>query len=267
MFNYDEDDDDVFNDEEDEVTDSSTQTSSPRSRRSRSSNVPSYMVEALTRFMKENPDAISSMFNTDNGVEFPRALRHYHFLLKTMNTVIGSGNRNPLDRAVATILDDMTEGAVTRLTRVYEMERVVQNIHFVVSSLSSVLAKIKVDDRERTEAVTIVMIQLESLHDIQQFSLQAAIEDYKNLCELAGKEPDPSIISFGSVTFADLPYIYNQYFPKIENHFSRGYVADAVQTGTHHFDFLVNTVIEMIFRDVSVTDDATGEINENLEAS
>lgn len=231
MFNYDETDDDI-------LASSSDNSSAPRSL---SGSLPPDVAQKVLSLLK------GSLFAVEDGdLSMPKHLEHFHMYVRMLDSLAWTHKPNAPSRAMFYLLDNMTEGAATRLSNVFAYEDLVLNHHFVVSSIESVIARIKNSSFFNHSEIQRIFLQFSVYLDIQKFCLESSILNYKEACEIANYPSDEQIVKFGTFAYADPSYHYFAPTPAFDAHYRIGPVENIGHVRSVVIEALADTMINAL---------------------
>jgi hypothetical protein len=225
------DDDDVF--DISKPSPSFSSDSEPHASKSNSPfnnpNIPVYLKDALSRYVQENPELLSALY--DQGRAVPKYTQTFATLSETLSSVFLQNQESAPIRAAIDILDEITDGAVSRRSRVYDFERAIQALYINLWLCNDLFAYLKNNDRTPTTDFVEFMNYLATFIDITKFSIEDMCDQYISACELASVTPSQELIETGSLQYADSSYLCLVGFPAYKHHFLYGDVSAVHEIG------------------------------------
>lgn len=218
-------------------------------------NIPSYLKDAISRYAEENPQFLSALYS--QGRKIPESTQNFANLSETLSTVFLQSNSHTVIRAAIDILDEMTDGAVSRRARVYDFERAIQALHINLWMANEIYVHASNVERRPTVDSVEFMNYLTTFIDISSFCLQDMIDSYMTSCEYAGVQPSQEVIDNGTLPYIDSSYVSLIGFPLAKHHFLYGDVSNLRHTGQIIIEDIAKAFASIIYTGEEITDEVS----------
>lgn len=222
---YDDDDDDVFKAKAKPV-DTDFSFKNPTEEKTPSSGtpdspvqIPSYLQDALHRYVRENPNALRLSGNGGNRT-VPYVVEIFNAFLDAACHSITTVEISAAQRAVFDVLDEYTDGAVSARTEIYIIEQKITNLHDSLRFCNDIYMRLdSFTDQEPTPKFITFKSYLATYTEILDFSVQDLMESYKTICKENGFAGSATLEEFGKTEYANLAnLIYNPRVSSLSTH-------------------------------------------------
>ncbi len=190
------DDDELFNKSDDDLGTSST-SNSFNSKDFKDLKGP--LREIFGNFIKNHPELAYAA-----GRPVPRSINTLIQLSKIFEEQALSGvNLSPL-RALMDVVDEMTEGEITRRTSFYNTERMMVSLRANFDLINEIYRALTASEHPDTEESTNFIEYLLTYLDILKFSIAEFTQNYRDMAEMYGYPVDEQLIETGVHQFGNL---------------------------------------------------------------
>lgn len=207
-----------------------------------SGHMPGYLQEALERFVQEHPDMGDELYS--HALVVPRSVHLFMDLTSNVAKTATTGKGSAPFRALIDIMDEMTEGEVTRRTKLYDLERLLTTQMLNLYATNKLHQAIYHSNVIPTPSSGEFMLYLSRLIDIQMFCIDELKAEYVGVCEMQGKEPNPTLLEDGYIEFADLGLASTLPLPTYKYHHEHGDVTRVRDSYESALDTLSRALIE-----------------------
>lgn len=184
------DDDNILNSTDDDIL-----GKKPQSNRSVSNPLIQEILNSSGNNLAENVIAI----------QIPRHIDIWHGLTKVLHSYASDGSDAQHIRALIDIIDEMTDGAVTRRVPIYRLERSIVLFNAISGYINSILNTLKTADPFTSNASLPPFVAvLNSYLNIVRFSVEDMLNEYLNKCALSNYIPNDHIVKFQQFDLCDL---------------------------------------------------------------
>lgn len=241
-----DDDDDIFSSNDDDIL--GDKASHRTSKNFTTRGGPSYLRHALDHFISEHPESLQLLYGTfSNGRRVPASVEYFSDITQIFAAnFTGSSTLAPY-RAMLSLMDEMTNGEVSRRARVYEYERMIAAIHDNVGICDYLYNSIT----NSPEAPTVNSVEflgfVVTYMEIQSFALAKIIEEYIEACAQINKQPDELIMNYGIVQTADMPYLSGNGMPVYRDHYKLGDVDALLSLRRKNYENLSEMICKLVF--------------------
>jgi hypothetical protein len=174
----------------------------------------------------------------------PRSVHLFTDLTTSLGKTQIVGRGATAYRALITIIDEMTEGEVTRRTEIYELERQLVTLQFNLYSTNKLHQDVYHSEVDPTPTSGEFMLYLSRLINIQMFCIEEIKADYVALCDLYGRTPDQTLMTDGYIEFADLGLATTLAVPTYKYHYQHGDMSRVRETHEVALDHLSRALVE-----------------------
>jgi hypothetical protein len=138
-------DDSIFDANDDDLLKQKPNQDLSHQRQNFPRHIPPYLMEAVKRFVRENPGALSSMYRGSRLV--PDSVRIFTDLSKVFAETYQLGADSPHIRALISVLDEYTEGEVSRRTHLFSVQRNLLALHANLNVCNAIYTSIESNEK------------------------------------------------------------------------------------------------------------------------
>lgn len=204
---------------------------------------PNYLNDLIGRKLSNSPEMAQQWSNLlATGILVPEWVQLFCSASKIAESTSTHAARLAPNRALISIVDEMTGGEVTRRSKMFEFERLFVVVHTNIFLFNSIREKIiNSENAPTTDSVEIENLTAVYL-EILLWSLEYLKRDYIECCTQYNYSINENLMNFGIVENADLAYCSGFGYPAYLNHYVIGDVSDITNSYNNYHDYVASLI-------------------------